>query len=161
MKNYIDLLTKEDILNILQKNNYLIEDQFKNENGDYVLSIQKQKNSILIRCKRIPNEEELAIHNAILNSPQGQKIMYALSIFDCAFFNRHNVVIIEDFNIYTFDTGYRDSSNNEELFNSFLSYMINKFGKKYVNDYKKYWKKIEKEQKEENTDKEETEDLSL
>ena len=85
IKNYIGLLTREDILNILQEKNYLLEDQLKNKNGDYLPSIERHKNSIIIRCKRIPNEEEMAIQNAILNSTQGKNIMLTLSFFDSFF----------------------------------------------------------------------------
>ena len=157
MKNYISLLTKEDILNILQEKNYLLEEQLKNKNGDYLPSIERHKNSIIIRCKRIPNEEEMAIQNAILNSTQGKNIMLTLSFFDSFFSDKHTVVIIEDFNVYSFDTSYKDS-NDEALFDSFFTYMKNKFGQEYIKDFKKYWKK---EQTDENTNKKQTEDLSL
>ncbi len=165
MKNYIELLTDDDIKNILKQNNISLFEDLTNRNGNNLPAIERDSKFIFVRCKHEKTKDKYNIRDEIMhmiykNLPASHILFDTMSNADLIY--ESAIIFIEDFCIY--QISYSDDGNNDidiKLEKTYHEYMVKKFGKEYVNDYKKYWKKIEKEQKAENTDKEETEDLSL
>ncbi len=164
MKNYIDLLAKEDIENILKENNFVLNENILDRNGAPLPSIEKSDDMIMLRCEKLADEEETSIKNEIIGKMNKKLLMSGLLIASMGSFSAlydSAVIFIENFNIYTFSAGYEENESDEKLAKTFYTYMINKFGKEYINDYKKYYKNLKKQQKQENKTEKEAEERSL
>ena len=133
MVKYINRLSKDDIKQILNKNNYILcENNIDKKTKEKIEPIQEFEDSLLIRCIRNPSSEELKIKN-LLSSYLNTKFINNDLVLEYG-----EIIFIQDFYIHSTSTFDFNEENDIKLFKSYINYMKNKFGDEYKKDFDNY-----------------------
>ena len=135
MRNYIDFLTKKDIINILEQSSYILCEDLYDNNGKKINPIQRTDKYIIVRCR---HSNKNNIDTNIL-----QTIIKALpsNSFVADFYNRffdNEIICMENFFIQKWSYPEPSEEFAKKFFNKYHLYMIKKFGDEYKKDFKKY-----------------------
>lgn len=134
--NYLELLDKKDIVNLLEKCNLQFD-----KKTDEPLRYSEDKKTAIIFCTKILYSSKDLAYNEILKKFKGK---FNLSNFNSDIFSSDPVVLLTEFELI-------DSFNNQDYTNILFETLTNKLNgneklqKKYKKDFVKYHKKREKE----------------
>lgn len=151
MKNYVKLLTEQDVKNFLKQNNLVLYDGLFDKNGNPLKSIEKESDFIFVRCKHINRETNSVkdkIRNMVFNGfPISSLLFETKSVYD--FISDTEIIFMENFSLSKINACENEENiYDKQLAESYYNYMANKFGEEYINDYKKYKKHLKDKENE-------------
>ena len=145
--SFAKLLTKKDVLTILKQNNYsLAEDlpqpisRYTDKNGEF---------HIVVKCIKSLSDEEKEMNSLVYEKmPHLMFSNLALSSSDYSFASNVTFLEFSDFTLLEIlkeFSMFDDEEKNRELMKNYHNFMKEKFGTFYVDEFKKYRKKLLKE----------------
>lgn len=164
--NYLSYLTDEELESMLNKMNFRLV-ELEDRNGDPLPKIsrnmERNKQTIFVRCENIKIEKEQDKFNSALSkTASGRNLLMINSMISKNYSPALGFIIIKDFEFSTYfpeDVLFKNEAKEDKaltfakMFKEKLSEISVELGKKYVNDYnanvRKHNNQLAKKQKEE------------
>lgn len=139
MGKYIKQLSEEDIVKFLRENNYELNANIKNNDGKKLPSIERSKDMVFMRCKRILTKDEQEI-NALLAYKLMHKYPGFMSLATFATINKYStdtdIVILSDFYANIISANPNREKRVDSLDENYVQFMAKKFKDQgYISDY--------------------------
>lgn len=137
MKNYINMLTQEDVIDVLKQNNLvLVEDNKKKV-------IKRTKQGIVVRCQKAKSISK-QIRDMIEKSlPYVKNVLFDNNMVDEEpEDNSEKILLIQNFAIY--EVLISETKQISYILSStYYDFMCEKFGEDYAQDYNSYQNKMQ------------------
>lgn len=143
MKNkYISQVSNQEIEQIIKNSNYELVTDIVDKNGEKVPAIERLNGSILVRAIDSKAKKQIDETFGDLLAKLSGKFLSYMSLV-----SYHKIIIFRDFSVDVYSGNLKEetSSNEQDLFDDYISFMLDKFkNKNYKNALLAHYEKEKK-----------------
>ena len=143
MKNkYISQVSNQEIEQIIKNSNYELVTDIVDKNGEKVPAIERLDSSILVRAIDSKAKKQIDETFGDLPAKLSGKFLSYMSLV-----SYHKIIIFRDFSVDVYSENLKEetSSNEQDLFDDYISFMLDKFkNKNYKNALLAHYEKEKK-----------------
>ncbi len=143
MSKYINRLTDEEIENFFNDNGYALVKDLTDDDGFTIDAIERGDNDIFVRAQKTKKDDiDIEIENLLIQKMPGFMALSALASMHSGYGRNIDLIYFSDYFLSKFCITQGDKDSSEELCNSYIRYMIEKFPT-YKNDFIEYCKSLQ------------------
>ena len=142
MSKYINKLTNEEIESFFNVNGYNLIKDLEDDDGLIIDAIERDDENIFVRAQQIQIDKiDIEFENYLIQKSPNFAALSALISMHSGYGRNIELIHFSDYFLSKFCITPEDKESSEELYNSYIRYMIEKFPT-YKNDLIEYYKSL-------------------